>query len=91
MAFTLIRGMLGPAFNSIRSSPEETPATPLRTYGSSTKQSNRLRGSNGQTLTNLIFSESEERIVRGEDSPPLDAQHVSEDVEKGLALESSKR
>jgi hypothetical protein len=88
MAFTLVRGLLGPALKSFRSSAETDTQEPtaLRTYGSG-NTNHKARASKGKTLTNVLFSESEERIVRGDESPPLQAGRASEDVEKGRAEE----
>jgi hypothetical protein len=93
MAFTLVRGLLGPAFRSTdrgNSSPPQVgqykgkqlssgdggetgrSGVPLATIGSGTKNSRRDRGrSSHAMMTNQIFSESEERIVYGDDSPAL--------------------
>lgn len=85
MAFTLVKGLLGPRFQSTNSGSRSLPpkgqkavgsgsgglqgsTIAMDTYGSS--KFGRNRGGNGATLTNLIFSESEERMVYGPDDTP---------------------
>lgn len=85
MAFTLVKGLLGPAFKTIRSSghtdrADEMQPVPLQTFGSSSKQDRKDRSvhRSNPTATNMIFSESEERIVYG-DSPHLSRDTLSPD------------
>lgn len=84
MAFTLIRGWLGPVFKSIRStrqSDKEETFKMTDTIGGSGSNNNNSGGRKSMrhtndgnpTATNMIFSESEERIVRGLETPPVSA------------------
>lgn len=74
MAFTLIKGMLGPAFKSYQRSsktahdPEAKHSDQLQTFGSS-KKGEKIRGMGNPTATNMLFSESEERMVNGTPTP----------------------
>lgn len=82
MAFTLVKGLLGPTFRSIRSASQTEPkaeinVNQLETFGSGSKQSRRSRGN--PTVTNMIFSESEERMVYGGDSPHLSGDTLAPD------------
>lgn len=74
MAFTLIKGMLGPAFKSVRTSTktahEQEPrrSEQLQTFGSG-KKGEKVRGVGNPTATNMLFSASEERMVQGTPTP----------------------
>lgn len=97
MAFTLVKGLLGPAFRSIRSTnhtenkPGSDRPTALDTFGSNSKQHRKSRGGHqvNPTLTNMLFTESEERIVYGADSPHLsgDTLRTSWDSAEGRDIE----
>lgn len=84
MAFTLIKGMLGPAFKSMRSSSKTTnggeqaekDGRQLQTFGSS-KKGEKIRGVGNPTATNMLFSASEERMVQGTPTPTPLAEDVS--------------
>lgn len=76
VVFTLIKGMLGPAFKSVGTTDQYNKAkassragggAQLDTFGSSSKdrRSRKVRdGTNRMTTTQMLFSESEEKIVK---------------------------
>lgn len=75
VVFTLIRGMLGPAFRSRNSSDpsklkggssgNET-GTELGTVGRSRRKSKKAMAGNGALTTQMLFTESEEKMVKEE-------------------------
>lgn len=71
MAFTLARGMLSPAFKPLRTSShtegqqQQKQSEGLQTFGSSGGNM-KARGGGNPTFTNMLCSESEERMVNGE-------------------------
>ncbi|CAH0042289.1 unnamed protein product [Clonostachys rhizophaga] len=69
MAFTLVRGMLGPAFNSLQTTTPsaQTPSTQLDTLKASGRNG---RSARSAVMSDRIFTESEEKIVNGRDTPP---------------------
>jgi hypothetical protein len=80
MVFTLFKHLLGPTFRTTqRTGPSEdklgTPMSDMN--GSRTSKKPRASAVANPTMTNMIFSESEERMVNGRDTPPLSPKHES--------------
>ncbi|KAH7324372.1 hypothetical protein B0I35DRAFT_160739 [Stachybotrys elegans] len=98
MVFTLVKHLLGPTFRTTqRTGPtDDKMGTPLSGMNSSrTSKKPRASAVPNPTMTNMIFSESEERIVNGRDTPPPTTKRESHtpsqapsshDIEYGIAI-----
>ncbi|KFA65848.1 hypothetical protein S40285_04659 [Stachybotrys chlorohalonatus IBT 40285] len=93
MVFTLVKGMLGPRFRTAQpgaSALDDKAGMPLDTLDRRKENcSRRCRGSfaPNPTVTNMIFSQSEERMVNGQDSPPLSRPRTPAELEAEDSME----
>ncbi|KAG9252016.1 uncharacterized protein F5Z01DRAFT_245365 [Emericellopsis atlantica] len=75
-SFSLVKTMLGSTLKSLRSTQhteqEGKKPSELRTFGSSTRASKKIRGVGDPTATNMLFSASEEQIVNGGMPTPME-------------------
>ena len=87
MVFTLVRGFLGQAFSQFRTTNKSQSKPSNQTYGGSTANIRKPRYAHNPTATNVIFTESEEQIVKGEPMMGEDQNYPNAPAKGGTDIE----